>query len=153
MGLISLSEGVSDISFDIGFLYALIASISYGIAVNMVEPLIKKYDSLIVIKIVIRYALLLSLIMLGSNASFKLPTVEVSLIPMLILGIGGTGIAFLTYYKLLESVGRISSSFIVYMIPIFSIFFGYQFLNEITNSIQFVGMGVILSSAFLYSRT
>ena len=153
VGLISLSEGVSDISFDIGFLYALIASISYGIAVNMVEPLIKKYDSLIVIKIVIRYALLLSLIMLGSTASFKLPTVEASLIPMLILGIGGTGIAFLTYYKLLESVGRISSSFIVYMIPIFSIFFGFQFLNEITNSIQFVGMGVILSSAFLYSRT
>jgi len=153
VGLISLSEGVSDISFDIGFLYALIASISYGIAVNMVEPLIKKYDSLIVIKIVIRYALLLSLIMLGSTASFKLPTAEVSLIPMLILGIGGTGIAFLTYYKLLESVGRISSSFIVYMIPIFSIFFGFQFLNEITNSIQFVGMGVILSSAFLYSRT
>ncbi len=153
VGLISLSEGIGDISFEIGFLYALIASISYGIAVNMVEPLIKKYDSLIVIKIVIRYALLLSLIMLGATASFKIPTVEVSLIPMLILGIGGTGIAFLTYYKLLESVGRISSSFIVYMIPIFSIFFGYQFLNEITNSIQFVGMGVILSSAFLYSKT
>ena len=153
VGLISLSEGIDDISFEIGFLYALIASISYGIAVNMVEPLIKKYDSLIVIKIVIRYALLLSLIMLGATASFKIPTVEVSLIPMLILGIGGTGIAFLTYYKLLESVGRISSSFIVYMIPIFSIFFGYQFLNEITNSIQFIGMGVILSSAFLYSRT
>ena len=153
VGLISLSEGIGDISFEIGFLYALIASISYGIAVNMVEPLIKKYDSLIVIKIVIRYALLLSLIMLGATASFKIPTVEVSLIPMLILGIGGTGIAFLTYYKLLENVGRISSSFIVYMIPIFSIFFGYQFLNEITNSIQFIGMGVILISAFLYSRT
>ena len=153
VGLISLSEGINDLSFDIGFLYALIASVSYGIAVNMVEPLIKKYDSLIVIKLVIRYALLISLIMLGPSASFKLPTVEVSLVPMLILGIGGTGIAFLTYYKLLESVGRISSSFIVYMIPIFSIFFGYQFLNEITNSIQFVGIGVILSSAFLYSRT
>ena len=153
VGLISLSEGINDLSFDIGFLYALIASVSYGIAVNMVEPLIKKYDSLIVIKMVIRYALLISLIMLGPSASFKLPTVEVSLVPMLILGIGGTGIAFLTYYKLLESVGRISSSFIVYMIPIFSIFFGYQFLNEITNSIQFIGIGVILSSAFLYSRT
>ena len=153
VGLISLSEGISDLSFDIGFIYALIASISYGIAVNMVEPLIKKYDSLIVIKMVIRYALLISLIMLGPTASFKLPTVEASLIPMLILGIGSTGIAFLTYYKLLESVGRISSSFIVYMIPIFSIYFGYQFLNEITNSIQFIGIGVILSSAFLYSRT
>ena len=153
VGLISLSEGINDLSFDIGFLYALIASVSYGIAVNMVEPLIKKYDSLIVIKMVIRYALLISLIILGPTASFKLPTIEVSLIPMLILGIGGTGIAFLTYYKLLESVGRISSSFIVYMITIFSIFFGYQFLNEITNSIQFIGIGVILSSAFLYSRT
>ena len=153
VGLISLSEGISDLSFDIGFIYALIASISYGIAVNMVEPLIKKYDSLIVIKMVIRYALLISLIMLGPTASFKLPTAGVSLIPMLILGIGSTGIAFLTYYKLLESVGRISSSFIVYMIPIFSIYFGYQFLNEITNSIQFLGIGVILTSAFLYSRT
>ena len=50
----------------------------------------------------------LSHYMLGPSASFKLPTVEVSLVPMLILGIGGTGIAFLTYYKLLESVGRIS---------------------------------------------
>ena len=153
VGLISLSEGISDLSFDIGFIYALIASISYGIAVNMVEPLIKKYDSLIVIKMVIRYALLISLIMLGPTASFKLPTAGVSLFPMLILGIGSTGIAFLTYYKLLESVGRISSSFIVYMIPIFSIYFGYQFLNEITNSIQFLGIGVILTSAFLYSRT
>ena len=153
VGLISLSGGINDVSFEIGFLYALIASISYGIAVNMVEPLIQKYDSLIVIKMVIRYAFVISLIMLGPTASFKLPTVEVSLIPMLILGIGGTGIAFLTYYKLLESVGRISSSFVVYMIPIFSIFFGYQFLNEITNSIQFIGIGVILSSAFLYSRT
>ena len=153
VGLISLSGGINDVSFEIGFLYALIASISYGIAVNMVEPLIQKYDSLIVIKMVIRYAFIISIIMLGPTASFKLPTVEVSLIPMLILGIGGTGIAFLTYYKLLESVGRISSSFIVYMIPIFSIFFGYQFLNEITNSIQFIGIGVILCSAFLYSRT
>jgi len=153
VGLISLSEGINDVSFEIGFLYALIASISYGIAVNMVEPLIQKYDSLIVIKMVIRYAFLISLIMFGPSASFKLPTVEVSLIPMLILGIGGTGIAFLTYYKLLERVGRISSSFVVYMIPIFSIFFGYQFLNEITNSIQFVGIGVIMCSAFLYSRT
>ena len=153
VGLISLSGGINDVSFEIGFLYALIASISYGIAVNMVEPLIQKYDSLIVIKMVIRYAFVISLVMLGPTASFKLPTVEVSLIPMLILGIGGTGIAFLTYYKLLESVGRISSSFVVYMIPIFSIFFGYQFLNEITNSIQFIGIGVILCSAFLYSRT
>ena len=153
VGLITLSGGINELSFNIGAIFALIASISYGIAVNIVEPLIKKYESYIVLKIVMRYASLLSLILYGFTASFKLPTPQVSLIPMLILGIGGTGIAFLTYYKLLDNVGRISSSFIVYMIPIFSIFFGYQFLNEITYAIQFVGIGVILTSAFLYSRT
>ena len=153
VGLITLSGGINELSFNIGAIFALIASISYGIAVNIVEPLIKKYESYIVLKIVMRYASLLSLILYGFTASFKLPTLQVSLIPMLILGIGGTGIAFLTYYKLLDNVGRISSSFIVYMIPIFSIFFGYQFLNEITYAIQFVGIGVILTSAFLYSRT
>ena len=153
VGLITLSGGINELSFNIGSIFALIASISYGIAVNIVEPLIKKYESYIVLKIVMRYASLLSLILYGFTASFKLPTLQVSLIPMLILGIGGTGIAFLTYYKLLDNVGSISSSFIVYMIPIFSIFFGYQFLNEITYAIQFVGIGVILTSAFLYSRT
>ena len=153
VGLITLSGGINELSFNIGSIFALIASISYGIAVNIVEPLIKKYESYIVLKIVMRYASLLSFILYGFTASFKLPTPQVSLIPMLILGIGGTGIAFLTYYKLLDNVGRISSSFIVYMIPIFSIFFGYQFLNEITYAIQFVGIGVILTSAFLYSRT
>ena len=153
VGLITLSGGINELSFNIGSIFALIASISYGIAVNIVEPLIKKYESYIVLKIVMIYASLLSLILYGFTASFKLPTPQVSLIPMLILGIGGTGIAFLTYYKLLDNVGRISSSFIVYMIPIFSIFFGYQFLNEITYAIQFVGIGVILTSAFLYSRT
>ena len=153
VGLITLSGGINELSFNIGSIFALIASISYGIAVNIVEPLIKKYESYIVLKIVMRYASLLSLILYGFTSSFKLPTLQVSLIPMLILGIGGTGIAFLTYYKLLDNVGRISSSFIVYMIPIFSIFFGYQFLNEITYAIQFVGIGVILTSAFLYSRT
>ena len=153
VGLITLSGGINELSFNIGSIFALIASISYGIAVNIVEPLIKKYESYIVLKIVMRYASLLSLILYGFTASFKLPTLQVSLIPMLILGIGGTVIAFLTYYKLLDNVGRISSSFIVYMIPIFSIFFGYQFLNEITYAIQFVGIGVILTSAFLYSRT
>ncbi len=153
VGLITLSGGINELSFNIGSIFALIASISYGIAVNIVEPLIKKYESYIVLKIVMRYASLLSLILYGFTASFKLPTLQVSLIPMLILGIGGTGIAFLTYYKLLDNVGGISSSFIVYMIPIFSIFFGYQFLNEITYAIQFVGIGVILTSAFLYSRT
>ena len=153
VGLITLSGGINELSFNIGSIFALIASISYGIAVNIVEPLIKKYQSYIVLKIVMRYASLLSLILYGFTASFKVPTLQVSLIPMLILGIGGTGIAFLTYYKLLDNVGRISSSFIVYMIPIFSIFFGYQFLNEITYAIQFVGIGVILTSAFLYSRT
>ena len=153
VGLITLSGGINELSFNIGSIFALIASISYGIAVNIVEPLIKKYESYIVLKIVMRYASLLSIILYGFTASFKLPTLQVSLIPMLILGIGGTGIAFLTYYKLLDNIGRISSSFIVYMIPIFSIFFGYQFLNEITYAIQFVGIGVILTSAFLYSRT
>ena len=153
VGLITLSGEINELSFNIGAIFALIASISYGIAVNIVEPLIKKYESYIVLKIVMRYASLLSLILYGFTASFKLPTLQISLIPMLILGIGGTGIAFLTYYKLLDNVGRISSSFIVYMIPIFSIFFGYQFLNEITYAIQFVGIGVILTSAFLYSRT
>ena len=61
------------------------------------------------------------------NTEFVIPTIGESLFPMLLLGIGSSGIAFLSFYKLIGDVGSIIGSITIYLVPIFSIFFGYIF--------------------------
>jgi hypothetical protein len=64
-----------------------------------------------------------SFILFIVNSEFLMPTPGGSLIYMLILGIGGSGIAFLSFYSLIDDVGAIFGSITVYIIPIFSVIF------------------------------
>jgi drug/metabolite transporter (DMT)-like permease len=71
---------------------------------------------------------------------------------MLLLGIGSSGIAFLSFYKLIDDVGAVAGSITVYIIPIFSVIFGYMFLNEYTSSIQMIGIFIVIISAYQFSK-
>ena len=153
IGIYFVSFGFSNAFKDLnlGALLALLASISYGFAANIVQSLIKEYGSLQTLKIALRYATVISFILLILNSSFTLPTYEISLFPMLLLGIGSSGIAFLSFYNLIDDVGAIAGSITVYIIPIFSMIFGYIFLNETTQIIQLIGIVTVIMSAFQFS--
>ena len=155
IGIYFVSFGFSNAFEDLnlGALLALLASISYGFAANIVQSLIKEYGSLQTLKIALRYATVISFILLILNSSFTLPTYEISLFPMLLLGIGSSGIAFLSFYNLIDDVGAIAGSITVYIIPIFSMIFGYIFLNETTQIIQLIGIVTVIMSAFQFSKT
>ena len=105
-----------------------------------------------VLKIALRYASLFSFILFIFNTEFVIPTISESLFPMLLLGVGSSGIAFLSFYKLIGDVGSIIGSITIYLVPIFSIFFGYIFLNEETTFIQIVGIVTIIFSAYMFSN-
>jgi drug/metabolite transporter (DMT)-like permease len=137
---------------NIGALLALIASISYGFALNIVQPLIKDYGAIPTLKISLRYATLFSLIMLLPNSDIVLPSISDSLFPILLLGIGSSGIAFVSFYNLINDVGAVAGSITVYIIPIFSTIFGFVFLNEYTNNIQVVGIVIVILSAYRFSK-
>ena len=154
LGIYLVSFGFNNFLLDLnlGAFLALLASISYGFAANIVQPLIKNYGSLNTLKIALRYGALFSLIALLPSSSLVLPTVEISLFPMLLLGIGSSGIAFLSFYKLIDDVGAVAGSITVYIIPIFSVIFGYIFLEEYTSTIQMVGIFIVIISAYQFSR-
>ncbi len=154
IGIYLVSFELDNFIMDIGLgtELALLASISYGLAANTVQPLIKKFGSLSTLKIALRYATLFSVILLLLNSEFKNPTLEISLLPMLLLGIGSSGLAFLSFYKLIDDVGAIIGSMTVYIIPIFASIFGYLFLNEITGIVQLLGMLIVIISAFQFSK-
>ena len=154
LGIYLVSFGFNNALLDLnlGAFLALLASISYGFAANIVQPLIKKYGSLNTLKIALRCGSLFSFIALLPSSSLVLPTVGVSLFPMLLLGIGSSGIAFLSFYKLIDDVGAVAGSITVYIIPIFSVIFGYMFLNEYTSSIQMIGIFIVIISAYQFSK-
>ncbi len=154
LGIYLVSFGFNNFLLDLnlGAFLALLASISYGFAANIVQPLIKKYGSLNTLKIALRYGALFSFIALLPNSSLVLPTVEIALFPMILLGIGSSGIAFLSFYKLIDDVGAVAGSITVYIIPIFSVIFGYMFLNEYTSGIQMIGIFIVIISAYQFSK-
>ncbi len=154
VGIYLVSFGLNNFLNDlnIGALLALIASISYGFAANIVQPLIKDYGAIPTLKISLRYATLFSFIMLLPNSDIVLPSISDSLFPILLLGIGSSGIAFVSFYNLINDVGAVAGSITVYIIPIFSTIFGYVFLNEYTNNIQLVGIVIVILSAYRFSK-
>ena len=153
-GIYVLSFGLNkiNINLEVGTYLALIASISYGFAANIVQPLIKKFGALNVLKIALRYGSIFSFILFSLNSNVLIPTVGESLFPILLLGIGSSGIAFFSFYKLIDDVGSIVGSITIYLVPIFSIFFGFIFLNEETSFIQIIGIGTIIFSAYMFSN-
>jgi len=153
-GIYVLSFGLNkiNINLEVGTYLALIASISYGFAANIVQPLIKKFGALNVLKIALRYGSIFSYILFSLNSNVLIPTVGESLFPILLLGIGSSGIAFFSFYKLIDDVGSIVGSITIYLVPIFSIFFGFIFLNEETTFIQIIGIGTIIFSAYMFSN-
>ena len=96
---------------------------------------------------------LFSLILLMLNSEFILPTTDNSLVPILLLGIGSSGVAFLSFYNLIDDVGAIVGSITVYIIPVFAALFGFIFLNEITTVSQMLGVVIVIFSAFKFSRS
>ena len=154
VGIYFVSFGLSNAfgELNLGTLLALLASVSYGFAANIVQPLIKEHGSLKTLKIALRYATIISLVLLIINSGPSLPSYNISLFPMLLLGVGSSGIAFLSFYNLIDDVGTVAGSITVYIIPIFSTIFGFTFLNETTEVIQLIGILIVIISAFLFSR-
>jgi len=154
VGIYFVSFGFSNAfsELNLGALLALLASVSYGFAANIVQPLIKEHGSLKTLKIALRYATIISLVLLVINSGPSIPTYNISLFPMLLLGVGSSGIAFLSFYNLIDDVGAVAGSITVYIIPIFSTIFGFTFLNETTEVIQLVGIFIVIFSAFQFSR-
>jgi len=154
VGVVVLSVGGQSIASGSskGILYALIASICYGVAINMVQPLLKKYTPIGALKMLLRSASFSSILLLAPFSTWTIPSFSVSLFPILLLGIGSSGFAFLTFYKLIDDVGAVPSIVTVNIIPIFSILFGYIFLKEITTSTQLIGVSIIVISAIFFTR-
>ena len=63
---------------------------------------------------------------------------------VVLLAVFCTGVAYILYFRLLESAGAANATTVTFLIPVFGMFWGYWFLDERVNLSTIVATGVIL---------
>jgi drug/metabolite transporter (DMT)-like permease len=67
---------------------------------------------------------------------------------ILALGLGGTGIAFAIFYKLIADLGAAKSSVVAYLAPGFALAYGASLLDEPVTAGAIIGLGLILAGSW-----
>ena len=75
-----------------------------------------------------------------------------SLAAIVALGAGGSGIAYLLYYYMLNTLGATRATTVTFLLPVTAVFWGATLLREALSVPILVGMVVILLGVFLTSR-
>ena len=75
-----------------------------------------------------------------------------SIAAMIFLGAGGSGIAFLLYYFMMNTLGATRATTVTFLVPVTAVFWGASLLHEVITIPILAGMGVILVGLFLTSR-
>ncbi len=76
----------------------------------------------------------------------------VSTLSLLYLGVVATGIAWLIRFRILTVNGLVFQTQVAYLIPIFGIFFGYYFMNEIITWRVLLSLVIILLGIYIFKK-
>jgi drug/metabolite transporter (DMT)-like permease len=69
-----------------------------------------------------------------------------------VLGIGGTGIAFVIFYTLIGELGPARAALVAYVAPGFAVFYGVVFQNEKLTVTTVLGLLLIVGGSWLAGR-
>lgn len=148
ISLPSLSEGSSQA---LGVGLVLLATFCYGLATNLAAPLQVRYGSRPVMARMLALATLWTLPF--GIASVPDSRVELApLVSVLVLGVLGTGVAYLLMGTLVARVGPTRASFITYLIPGVSLVLGVVVKDDHVAALAVGGVGLVIVGAMLASR-
>ncbi|HEY9288740.1 MAG TPA: DMT family transporter [Candidatus Dormibacteraeota bacterium] len=75
-----------------------------------------------------------------------------SVVAVLALGVGGSGIAYLLYYFMMNTLGATRATTVTFLLPLTAVFWGATLLQEVISLQIILAMVVILFGVFLTSR-
>jgi len=144
----SLGEGSTQAT---GVGMVLLATLCYGLATNLVVPLQVRYGSRAVMGRMLALATLWTLPFGLSGLDDS--SVELGpIIAVAVLGLIGTGIAFLLMGTLVGRVGATRATFITYLIPAVALALGVIFQDDHVAVPALVGVALVIAGAYLASR-
>jgi drug/metabolite transporter (DMT)-like permease len=150
--ILSISKGPLSIS-DIGFtLLILLATLFYGLNVNIVGTYLKGFDPVRIATVSITFLIIPTAIVLWLRP-VNLANVDVrnSVFAAVILGLLGSAAATIIFYMLIKKAGGLFASLVTYVIPIIAMFWGFL-ANENVGFVQLGCLAIILCGVYLANR-
>lgn len=151
VALVSVPAASGDEGSALGIALALVASAFYALAANLAVPLQQRYGALPVIF----RAQLVALVVVSPLGVAAIPGSRWawgSALAMVVLGVFGTGVAYVASSTLLGRVGPTRGPVPIYLIPVVALILGVAFRDERVAEVAFVGIGLILLGAYLTGR-
>jgi drug/metabolite transporter (DMT)-like permease len=154
--LLLLSKGHMHESQNLVYVsYVVLATIFYGFNVNMVYKYLKDIGSIQIASVALTLNAIPALVVLYFTGYFNLPLSDSGILystgHAALLGILGTAIASILFYKLVKSAGAVFASMVTYGIPIIANCWGIISGEEVGLK-QFGCLALILAGVYLANR-
>jgi drug/metabolite transporter (DMT)-like permease len=132
----------------------LIASICYATNVNLIKKYLHNLTPLSITTGNFMVLLLPASTILFFSGFFdvaQVPQVQQSVLFILILGVVGTGIANILFFKLIQMSSPVFATSVTYLIPVVAFFWGLLD-HEMLTPVQFIGAFIVLIGVYLSAK-
>jgi drug/metabolite transporter (DMT)-like permease len=155
MVVLLFSKGSMNLQYLSFASFALVATVLYGLNINLVGRHLKDTPSLAVVAVSFALLLPICFIILWATGYFSLPLAQkdqlVSSGASALLGIMGTAVATILFYMLIKRAGGLFASMVTYGIPFIALSWGLL-AGETINGWQVVGLVIILIGVYVTTR-
>lgn len=140
---------------DNGLLLILIATIFYGITVNLVSQYLKEIDGFKIASVSLTIMAVPAVFIMLQQNVFSIARYDeasrLSIAVACLLGVVGSAIATALYYILIQKAGGLFASLVTYAIPIIAMAWGLL-ANENITTVQVICLAIILAGVYLANR-
>jgi drug/metabolite transporter (DMT)-like permease len=162
LGLVLLTvvpffSGEKNIHFDnLGYsLLILLATLLYGINVNMVSHFMKTINPTYIATVSLAFMIIPTVIVLWQQGVFQLDfknaMVRNAVVSIAALGVVGSAVATVLFYILVKRAGVLFASLVTYGIPFVALFWGFLDGEKITW-VEIICLSIILLGVYLANR-
>ena len=132
----------------------IIASICYAVNVNLIKKFLSDLSPVSITTgnfLVLLFPSLAILYFTGFSEVVQVEKVQHAVVFIMILGVVGTGIANIVFFKLIQMSSPVFATSVTYLIPVVAFFWGLLD-NEMLTSVQFIGAFIILIGVYLSAK-
>jgi drug/metabolite transporter (DMT)-like permease len=133
----------------------VIASIFYGINVNLIKKYLSDLKPLTISTGNFVVMFIPALIVLYGPGFFEMVhevKVQNALGYIAVLGVIGTGLSNILFFKLIQLSSPVFASSVTYIIPVVAIFLGFLFMQETLTLVQALGAVIVLIGVYFSSK-
>jgi drug/metabolite transporter (DMT)-like permease len=153
--LVLFGEGQNNTENYYYALLIVLASIFYGVNVNLIKKYLSDLKPLTISTGNFVVLFIPALVVLYFSGFFEIasePKVITSLGYIAILGVIGTGLSNILFFKLIQISSPVFASSVTYLIPVVAIMLGYFIMDETLSFTQGIGALVVLLGVYFSSR-